>query len=119
MFDALGYSESLAKLGVPADNARLQAKALSEAFKSNNLATTEDVFRLESKTTETINKLEFKTTEAINKLDSKITVVESNLTSKISEMKFEFIKWMIGMFFAITGMMFALLRFMLPSIPLS
>lgn len=96
MFDALSYSESLAKLGVPEDNAKLQAKALTKAFESNDLATKEDIIRSESKMTEAIVRLELK------------------LTSNMSDMRFEFIRWMIGMFFAITGMMFTLLKLMLP-----
>lgn len=96
MFDALSYSESLAKLGVPEDNAKLQAKALTKAFESNDLATKEDIVRSESKMTEAIVRLELK------------------LTSNMSDMRFEFIRWMIGMFFAITGMMFTLLKLMLP-----
>lgn len=62
MFDALSYSESLAKLGVPEDNAKLQAKALTKAFESNDLATKEDIVRSESKMTEAIVRLELKLT---------------------------------------------------------
>ncbi len=96
MFDALGYSESLASMGVPENQARLQAKELSKAFESNNLATTEDIVKLESKLTGDIVRLESK-------------LITANLAMKV-----ELIKWVAGMSFATMGVMFALLQFMLP-----
>lgn len=99
MFDTLSYSDSLVDIGVPEDQAKLQAKVLSKALESNDFATTKDIIRLETK------------------LEAKMTVMEAKLTANMSEMKLEFTRWIIGMFFAIAGVMFALLRFMLPSIP--
>lgn len=92
MLDTLDYSDSLTDAGVPANQARVHAKALSEAFESNNLATTADIVRLEAK----------------------LTVMDSDFTVRMSEMKLELIKWGVGMVFALSGIMFALLRFMLP-----
>ncbi len=92
MLDTLDYSDSLTDAGVPANQARVHAKALSEAFESNNLATTADIVRLEAK----------------------LTVMDSGFTVRMSEMKLELIKWGVGMVFALSGIMFALLRFMLP-----
>ncbi len=52
MFDTLSYSEALAGTGVPEDQAKLQAKVLSEALQSNDLATKADIVKLESKMAE-------------------------------------------------------------------
>ncbi len=73
-FDALGYSESLTDIGVPENQAKLQAKALSEAFDSNDLATKSDITRLESK----------------------ITELKADVKAQIFEMELRIIKWQIG-----------------------
>ena len=52
MFDTLSYSEALTDIGVPEDQAKLQAKVLSEALQSNDLATKADIVKLESKMAE-------------------------------------------------------------------
>lgn len=99
MLDTLSYSESLISIGVPEDQAKLQARVLSEALESNNLATTEDIVRLEFKMTVVESKLR----EDIVKLDSKITVVKSDINSlkvdlnaQMTAMEMRIIKWQIG-----------------------
>lgn len=67
MFDTLSYSEDLAGTGVPEDQARLQAKVLSKAFESNDLAT---------------------------KADIKAEITE--LKAQMAEMELRIIKWQIG-----------------------
>jgi len=52
MFDALSYAKSLTDIGVPEDQSTLQAKALSKALESNDLATKDDIYRLEFKMSE-------------------------------------------------------------------
>ncbi len=114
MFDALTYSESLTNIGVPENQARLQAKELSKAFESNDLATTEDIVKLEFKLT----IMEAKFTSDIHALEvatkNDISACRNELKNDISDMKLELIKWVAGMSFATMGVMFALLRFMLP-----
>jgi len=73
-FDALGYSEALTGIGVSEKQAKLQAKALSEAFDSNDLATKSDIVRLEFK----------------------ITELKADVKAQISEMELRIIKWQIG-----------------------
>lgn len=67
MFDTLSYSESLINIGVPENQAKLQAKVLSTAFESNDLAT---------------------------KADIKTEITE--LKTQIAEMELRIIKWQIG-----------------------
>lgn len=52
MFDTLNYSEALVSIGVPENQAKLQAKVLSTAFESNDLATKADIVKLGSKMAE-------------------------------------------------------------------
>lgn len=117
MLDTLDYSESLTDAGVPANQARAHAKALSEALESNNLATTEDIVRLEAKMTVMDAKfdvMDAKFDVMDSKFTEKLTAMESRFTVNMSEMKLELLKWGVGMVFALSGIMFALLRFMLP-----
>lgn len=121
MFDTLRYSESLANAGVPEDQARLQAKVLSGAFESNDLATKADIVDLRSDVKAEISELRSDVKAEISelrsnivKLDAQMAVNMSETSSQILGMKLEFTRWIIGMFFAITGVMFALLRLMLP-----
>lgn len=67
MFDTLSYSEALTDIGVPEGQAKLQAKALSTAFESNDLAT---------------------------KADIKTEITE--LKTQMAEMELRIIKWQIG-----------------------
>ncbi len=66
-FDALGYSEVLTGIGVPEKQAKLQAKALSKVFESNDLATKSDIIEL-----------------------------KSSMETKMAEMELRIIKWQIG-----------------------
>lgn len=103
MLDTLSYSESLINIGVPEDQAKLQARVLSEALESNDLATTADIVRLESK----IDNLDAKLSGQIVNLDARfsgqITVVKSDINSlrvdlnaQMTAMEMRIIKWQIG-----------------------
>lgn len=81
MFDTLDYSESLVSIGVPENQAKLQAKVLSKAFESNDLATKSDIMELKSDFTEL-------------KSDTKSQI--SKIETKMSEMELRIIKWQIG-----------------------
>lgn len=69
MFDALSYAESLASIGVPEDQSRLQAKALSKAFESNS-------------------------SDLVTKSDLSSAI--SEVKAQMSEMELRIIKWQIG-----------------------
>ncbi len=84
-FNALGYSEALTDAGVPENQARLQAKALLEAFESNDLATVSDIAELRADVKSNIVRLE-----------AKITELKADVKAQISEMELRIIKWQIG-----------------------
>lgn len=52
MFDPSRDAKSLTDMSVPEDQSRLQAKTLSKALESNDLATKDDISRLEFKMSE-------------------------------------------------------------------
>lgn len=74
MFDTLSYSEDLTDAGVPEKQAKLQAKVLSGAFESNDLATKTDITELRA--------------------DVKTQI--SGLETQMAEMELRIIKWQIG-----------------------
>jgi len=69
MFDTLSYSESLANIGVPEKQAKLQAKVLSKAFESNS-------------------------SDLVTKSDLSSAI--SEVKAQMSEMELRIIKWQIG-----------------------
>lgn len=125
MFDTLSYSESLAKIGVPQEQAKLQAKVLSKVFESNDLATKFDITELRSDVKFDITgikadiaelrsdvKTDFTELKAAVKSDitelkaavkSDITGIKSDITelkaavkTQMAEMELRIIKWQIG-----------------------
>jgi len=83
-FDTLKFANQLKTAGVPAGHAEAEAKALSEVFETNlgELATKAD-----------------------------LREVETGLRHEMASMKFELLKWMIGLLIAQTGLLLALLKF--------
>jgi len=89
VFDTLSYSESLAKIGVPQEQVKLQAKLLSKAFESNDLATKADITELRSDV-----KLDITELRSDVKLD--ITELKADVKTRMAEMELRIIKWQIG-----------------------
>ena len=85
-FDTLKYFETLKASGVNDEQSKAQIQALSNVLNSSYVATKGDILEL---------KTEFKT--------------------DILELKVDLIKWVIATAFSFAGIMFILLRFMLPS----
>jgi hypothetical protein len=87
-FDTLKFANQLKTAGVPATHAEAEAKALSEVFETNlsELATKADLRELELRIT-------------------------SRSDSKLADLKFELLKWMIGLAVAQAGLIIGLLKF--------
>lgn len=92
-FDTLKYFETLKNSGITEEQSRAQVEALSIALGSSDVATKTDISELKTE------------------LKSDI----SELKTDMLELKVKLIKWIIGMGFSIVGVIFILLRFMLPS----
>ena len=60
-FDSLGYFEKLKAVGVPEEQAKVQANALRELI-DERLATKQDLRELETRLDNTIEKLEYRLT---------------------------------------------------------
>src|SRR5437762_1061865 len=87
-FDTLKFANQLKTAGVPTTHAEAEAKALSEVFETNlsELATKADLRELELRIT-------------------------SRSDSKLADLKFELLKWMIGLAVAQAGLIIGLLKF--------
>ena len=83
-FDTLKFANQLKTAGVPAGHAEAEAKALSEVFETSlsDLAT-----------------------------NARLEKTESALRQEMANMKFELLKWMIGLLVAQTTLLIALLKF--------
>jgi len=91
-FDTLKYFEILKEAGIPEDQCRAQIEVLEIALESSDIATKTDILELKTDISEL--KTEFKTNTLL--------------------LKVELIMWMFGMGFSIVGIMFVILRLMLP-----
>lgn len=121
MFDALSYSETLISTGVAEDTARLQAKGLSEALESNDLATKADITELRANVKTNIVELKADIIELRANVTADIVVLKTDITgfkvdikaditelksgikaqtaeteARIAEMELRIIKWQIG-----------------------
>jgi hypothetical protein len=83
-FDTLKFANRLKTAGVPASQAEAEADALAEVFEANlsELATKADLRELELRS-----------------------------DSKLAHLKFELLKWMIGLAIAQAGLIIGLLKF--------
>ncbi len=103
MLDTLDYSEALVDAGVPPDQARLQAKALSEALESNDLATKADIAKLEATTSAYISrlaadiaKLEATTSANLKSAAADLRSEMAGMRTDIANMETRIIKWQVG-----------------------
>jgi len=89
-FDTLKFANQLKTAGVPADHAEAEAKALSEVFETNlgELATKED-------------------------LHYEIGGLRKDIDVKLANLKFELLKWLIGLAVAQAGLLIGVLKFFL------
>ena len=106
-FDTLKFANRLKTAGVPAVQAEAEADALSEVLETNlsELATKEDL-RHE------IGDLRKDMDARFAGVDAKLEKTESVLRQEMSSLKFELLKWMIGVAIAQAGLLIGILRFL-------
>ena len=117
-FNTLEYVETLIASGVPSEQAKAQAKALSKVSWSPDVATKIDVSDLKTELKSDISELKVNISELKTELKGDISNLKddmSNLKNDVSNLKTELIRWFIGIGFSIAGIMFIFLRLMLPS----
>jgi len=101
-FDTLKFANRLKSAGVSADQAEAEADALSEVLETNlsDLVTNKD---MDAKFARVDAKLE--------KTESALRQEITNLGAKMADLKFELLKWIVGLLVAQTTLLLALLKF--------
>jgi len=113
-FDTLKFANQLKTAGVPAGHAEAEAKALSEVFETNlsELATKEDLHReireLDTGLCHEMKELETGLRHEMKELELRMT---SRFDTKLGDLKFELLKWLIGLAIAQTGLLIGFLKF--------
>jgi len=112
-FDTLKFANRLKTAGVPAVQAEAEADALSEVLETNlsELATKSDLREVETGLRHEISDLRKDMDAGFAGVDAKLEKTESAFRQEMTNMKFELLKWMIGLLVAQTGLLLALLKF--------
>jgi len=123
-FDTLKFANRLKTAGVPAGQAEAEADALSEVLETNlgELATKADLREVETGLRHEIDNVRHKISDLRKDIDARFEKTESTLRQEISgtaatirqevaNMKFELLKWIIGLAIAQAGLWISLMKF--------
>ena len=101
-FDTLKFANRLKTAGVPAVQAEAEADALSEVLETNlgELATKAD-----------LREVETGLRHEMGDLRHEISDLRKDMDVKLVNLKFELLKWMIGLAVAQAGLIIGLLKF--------
>jgi hypothetical protein len=126
-FDTLKFANRLESVGISRPQAMAEAEVLSEIFDLNlrNLATKDDLLATQKELQHEVGDLRKDMANANSSLrkdmdvkhdalrkdmDNKFVNLEQRIDTKLSDMKFELLKWIIGLAIAQTGLVFGLLK---------
>jgi len=117
-FNTLRFANRLKSAGVPPIQAEAEADALSEVFETNlgELATKEDLrheidgLRHEMKELET--GLRHEISDLRKDVDAKFEASSISHKQEMSDLKFELLKWIIGIAIAQAGFLIGILKFL-------
>lgn len=109
-FNTLKFANRLKTAGVPSVQAEAEAEALSEIFEANwsELATKQDIVESRQGTKHDIAELHHE----IGDLRKDLQRVEERFDTKLANLKFELLKWLIGLTIAQVGLVIGLLKFL-------
>jgi hypothetical protein len=116
-FDTLKFANRLKTAGVPAIQAEAEAEALSEVLETNlgELVTKSDLREMETGLRHEIKEVETSLRHEISDLrkdiDTRFEKTDSAFRQEMTNLKFELLKWMIGLLIAQTGLLIGLLKF--------
>jgi len=128
-FDTLKFANRLKNAGIPSVHAEAEADALSEVFETNlsELATKEDLhheireldtgLRHEMKDLETglrheIGDVRHEISDLRKDMDVKFEASTTAHKQEMSDLKFELLKWIIGITIAQAGFLIGILKFL-------
>jgi coiled-coil family 90 protein len=119
-FDTLKFANRLKTAGVPAVQAEAEADALAEVLETNlgELATKSDLREVETGLRHEIGDVRHEISDLRKDMDAKFAGVDAKLEKtesafrqEMTNLKFELLKWMIGLLVAQTTLLLALLKF--------
>ena len=102
-FDTLKFANRLKTAGVPPVQAEAEADALSEVFEANwsELSTKAD-----------LREVETNLRHEIGDVRHEISDLRKDIDAKLANLKFELLKWLIGLTIAQAGLVIGLLKFL-------
>jgi len=119
-FDTLKFVETLKEAGVPETQAKAFSTAVRDSHEAAELATKTDLREYESAIRGDLEKLDIGLRHDIKELDTglryEMKELELRMTSrfdtKLGDLKFELLKWIIGIAVAQAGLLIGLLKFL-------
>jgi len=109
-FDTLKFANRLKTAGVPPVQAEAEADALSEVFEANwsELSTKADLREVETNLRHEIGDVRHE----IGDVRHEISDLRKDIDAKLANLKFELLKWLIGLTIAQAGLVIGLLKFL-------
>ena len=110
----LKFAHRLKTAGVPSIQAEAEADALAEVFEANlsELSTKADLREVETNLRHEISNLRKDMDSRFAGMNAKLEKTGSALRQEMSDMKFELLKWLIGLTIAQVGLVIGLLKFL-------
>jgi len=111
-FDTLKFVKTLKEAGVPEPQAEAFSTAVQESHEAADLATKTDLREYESSIRGDLEKLDIGLRHEMKELESRIDTRFEKMHSDMSDLKFELLKWIIGIAIAQAGLLIGLLKFL-------
>jgi hypothetical protein len=100
-FDTLTYAKDLERAGIPHDQAKIQTEMFAEVFQEVDTVK-QDVAALRSETKQEISASRNETKQEILALKNDMDVKFAIVDAKFSELKFEIIRWVLGIVLSVS-----------------
>ena len=107
-FDTLKFVETLKEAGVPETQAKAFSTAVQESHEAADLATKGDIADLRHE----MKEMETGLRHEIGDVRHEISDLRKDMDVKLVNLKFELLKWIIGLAIAQAGLIIGLLKFL-------
>jgi len=111
-FDTLKFVKTLKEAGVPEPQAEAFSTAVRESHEAADLATKGDIVELRHEINDLRKDMDTKLEASTALLRHEIQESASALRQEMSGMKFELLKWIIGLAIAQAGFLIGILKFL-------
>jgi hypothetical protein len=111
-FDTLKFVETLKEAGVPETQAKAFSTAVQGSHEAADLATKGDIADLRHEMKEIETGLRHEIGDLRKDMDAKFEASTISHRQEMSDLKFELLKWIIGIAIAQAGLLIGLLKFL-------